>query len=1118
MTSAFLFAAWVAAADPAGKADIEQRAVDIDRAMEAAYGAGEYERAYGLAKESLSLREEGLGPTHTQVADSLHNMAVAELGMGRHQEAIDLLRRALELREASPPADPEEQIGALYFLASAQQSLGRYTEARATLEGSLERIERELGPDDPQIARASIPLSAIALIQGDLEFARDRADRAASIYLDSGDLQGAANTLRQLARTAKAQGHLNEALVLQRRALDATREAYGPQHPHTVATTSGLAYFLMLAGHLAEAESTCREAMSLSTGSDRLALQRAASMTGMLGQIRWRRGHLREAEGLLEHAVRETSTLRGEDSPHLIAPLTTLGHIMNDIGNPKAIEVLSRARSIEAATAGTTTPAMAMILGALGNAFVSEGDYAGARRFLEQSVRMGEATLGPSNADVAAMRVNLADALARVNDDLGAMRAYETALQALRESVGLNHTNTLHTEMKLAATYFSQGRFDEARVLLEHAIAAFKAIDPDHFGLFQAHSAHGTSLEYAGRLEEARQSYDRAMDLAERTYGTENPKSAAILAQKGAFLARRGESENARIALEQALEIQRRVLPVDDPQLAMTLDALSMPAIAEGDVSGAAAHYREAAELITRFVRRNLAGLSERESLALVRDNRVYIRRLVSLENRPEHVNSTYDLVVEWKGLVSRILGDRHAAAVDALDPEVQRDWRELGAVRGELATATLATSLVEHERIENLSLRKEHLERTLARQLDTTLPIPDRREICDALPSHSAIVDFFRFNHRKSSAYGVWITRSGDCEKVHRVNLYDGAAIDAAVKGWREAVASSDALQTRIDRRGRDLEELVWAPLAGFVADSEHVIIVPDGTLVGVSFAALPLQDGRYLLEDHLVSYLESSTQWVAESKQRGSGALVVAGVDYGPAESPQDPAACRNESYGLLPATRGEATAIEGLLRKRREEIVSLTGADANEEKVAEAAPGKRLIHLATHGFFASPECRSALTEADRKAGAVDTSNAVGFNPMVLSGLVLADANAVRDPTADDGIWTAEEVSSLDLRGVETVVMSACETGLGEVQSGEGVLGLRRAFATAGAGSLVMSLWPVPDMETSVLMKHFYRELLGRKKPPSAVALRKAQLHMLEQNREAGPAAWGAFIAAGA
>jgi CHAT domain-containing protein len=154
--------------------------------------------------------------------------------------------------------------------------------------------------------------------------------------------------------------------------------------------------------------------------------------------------------------------------------------------------------------------------------------------------------------------------------------------------------------------------------------------------------------------------------------------------------------------------------------------------------------------------------------------------------------------------------------------------------------------------------------------------------------------------------------------------------------------------------------------------------------------------------------------------------------------------------------------------------------------------------------------PALHLLLDEAEREAAATlfHREGISGWHPGLLSGLVLAGANRPAEPDRDDGILTALEVAELDLRGVELAVLSACETGLGEVAGGEGLLGLQRAFQVAGAQSVVASLWQVDDESTRKLMERFY-ENLWHNKMSKLEALRQAQLALLREGRTRGPGA---------
>jgi CHAT domain-containing protein len=226
------------------------------------------------------------------------------------------------------------------------------------------------------------------------------------------------------------------------------------------------------------------------------------------------------------------------------------------------------------------------------------------------------------------------------------------------------------------------------------------------------------------------------------------------------------------------------------------------------------------------------------------------------------------------------------------------------------------------------------------------------------------------------------------------------------------------------------------------------------------------------------------------------------------------------RQPSWDPLPATLDEIEAIAAL-SPWPEQTIALKSNQASEDGLRLWMPRCRYIHLATHGFFADAAFRSAFHLDPRRErfrmGGIELagwkSTVTARNPLILSGVVLAGANRPsREPAAAtsraDGILTAEEVAERDLTATELVVLSACETGLGEVAGGEGVLGLQRAFSLAGAHSVIASLWKIEDRATKALMSELYRNLWDRKSPMGkAQALRHAQLRMLGKEASAGP-----------
>jgi CHAT domain-containing protein len=214
-------------------------------------------------------------------------------------------------------------------------------------------------------------------------------------------------------------------------------------------------------------------------------------------------------------------------------------------------------------------------------------------------------------------------------------------------------------------------------------------------------------------------------------------------------------------------------------------------------------------------------------------------------------------------------------------------------------------------------------------------------------------------------------------------------------------------------------------------------------------------------------------------------------------------------------LPGTRREVeTAAQTWEAATGEAAELLLDAQASEYAFKEKAPGKRIIHLATHGYFLGDGC-------DPDSAASGREGTSASNPLLMSGLLLAGANSCCSTNLDlggeDGVLTAYEVSAMNLKGLEAVVLSACETGLGRVREGEGVYGLRRAFQMAGARTVVSALWPVSDEATARLMQHLY----GETETPKADLFREIQLGNIESLREQGlsdhPFTWAPFIALG-
>jgi CHAT domain-containing protein len=463
--------------------------------------------------------------------------------------------------------------------------------------------------------------------------------------------------------------------------------------------------------------------------------------------------------------------------------------------------------------------------------------------------------------------------------------------------------------------------------------------------------------------------------------------------------------------------------------------------------------------------------------------------------------------------------------------PDVRPLLEDLRRVRAGLAQLARTPPSTEHlrtdwlKRFSHLESRKEKLEIRLA---ETSAAYRRLREasrataetVSQALPARSALVDLLEYRHftpppeRKGKFREerrlVAFVLVRDRPPVY-VPLGLAEPVDQAVQDWRRAIPRSG---TPNADAANELARRVWQPLRRHLEGVSTLLVAPDGLLCSFPFGALPgSKPGTYLLEEMAIGYVTSGRHLLEltadTDSPSGSGLLAVGGLAYGdPAAAPSQeslPSHMRKPPWGPLPGSQIElervvATYPKALARERPPRLLIRDEADVPHLKRA-VTPGAgnkrwRYLHLATHGFFEAPPPPEPArpNSAGFSFGGARWFLTYGRNPLLLSGLVLSGAN--RSP--DLGILTAEEVADLDLRGTELAVLSACETGLGKVAGGEGVLGLQRAFQAAGARSLALSLWNVDDAATSVLMEEFYGNL-WQKRLPKLEALRQAQLVVL-------------------
>jgi CHAT domain-containing protein len=426
--------------------------------------------------------------------------------------------------------------------------------------------------------------------------------------------------------------------------------------------------------------------------------------------------------------------------------------------------------------------------------------------------------------------------------------------------------------------------------------------------------------------------------------------------------------------------------------------------------------------------------------------------------------------------------------------------------------------------------------------------------QVVESMPEGSVFWDFCKYHQQAATEDHGWrwkqtkymalaLSRDGTIEYA---DLGNAAPIDSLIDVHQRIMLKAPST---INRDGEEsavtelssitdkLYERIVKPIEHTAQGCQHVVISPDAALHLLPFEMLTTSEG-YFIEQYTLSYVSSGRDLLEEGGSRliaedralvftspdydsqpaGRKAVVLAELDVPPTgivtRGPSDRTDCLAVPFDPLPATQIEGEAISGLLARGSHMTVDeYSGPSASESTIKSFTLPPRVLHIATHGYF----CPKAW---------FSDSAPTTENPMLYSGLVLAGANRLITEEAEglsdgeDGILTSLEASSLNLVGTELVVLSACRSGAGESRDAEGVFGLRRAFQHAGAQSVVMSLFDVPDKTTTELMNRFYANWISGSSMPAA--LRQASLELLAERREtndgvAHPLFWGGFIIVG-
>ncbi|MEO8260155.1 MAG: CHAT domain-containing protein [Acidobacteriota bacterium] len=1088
------------AADRNGAESIESaQAQDLLVESRLRNGRAGSENTLDLAVHVVELKQRLLGPNHLGTAVSVHNLGDVRLERGELATASSLHQRGLAIRLKQLPADDAAIADSLDRLALAQLQRDRRDEARQTLARA--QAIREARSEQSPLALART-LELVGWL-----------DRDAGVY-------------------TAAMPRVDRALAIRRQ--------FAPQHPDMVPLLELRGDLLYLTGDITGAQKEWGDAQSLAVRTLRSEHPMIPPVQRRMAVIAKALGNLAEGRRLLEDGLRIADQSLAPCNPELPA-------LLND----------------------------------LASAVMYDGEYAAARKAYRRALTIRERCLGPTHTLTAGVVFNEAMLALRMGDLAEAERLHTRALGIWSAGLGPGHVTVARALDGLASVASARKQYGRAQSFSERALAIRRrTFGSDHPLVARTLGNLAETNIAQGRLTVALRQVDEAIATYRRVGVVEEPAALAdVLRLRADIETRRGDFAVARETLADALTARERVYGQSHAKAAQARADLAAADFAVGrdaDALAAALNAEQAGRDLLRFTVRYLP---ERQALAYAdaRPKGLDVALSIVAAGGVEQPAGVFDGVLQSRSLILDEIASRARAAAGS-DPEMAALNSAALAARQRFANLMLRSvsdgEAVKRTLLDEARQEKEDAERALADRSAVVRSELERgrigiEEVARAMPPGSVLLSFVRYTRtsfavnarhvrlaRRTPAYLAFVMRAGQPE-VRAVPLGSAAAIDAVVSRWRgETMGVLRAgpigeAEKRYRAAGMALRQKVWDPLREHLEGAALVFVVPDGPLNLVSLAALPVGSTRYLIDQGpVIHYLSAERDLVSSPRPPASsaGLLAVGGAAFNDASSftrvsrrPAPPAAAHaSRTAPPLRATCGTLQSMQfqplsGTGREVREVARLWTGSPAQvlenqaatEGAFKRDAPGRRVLHLATHGFFLDGLCPPSAA-GTRSVGGLSTGRPaesrlqLGESPLLLAGLALAGANrrASAGPADEDGILTAEEVTALNLDGVEWAVLSACDTGLGEVKAGEGVLGLRRAFQVAGVRTVIMSLWSVDDLAARLWMRTLYERRL-QKGLSTAVAVHEASLSVLRDRRTRGesthPFYWAGFVAAG-
>ena len=1016
--------------------------------------------------------------------------------------------------------------------------------------GEAEKIYKESLRSFSEDTDNRLPMASASNHLGNLLKQQGRYKEAIAYYLESLNLyEGSVGTKHSY--TASAQGALGTAYLdinrpdlaepLLVQSYETIRRLFGDSREETGTALCGLGSFYFQTGAFTQSEQAyigCLEIyMKNSVSLAYIGMARGGLGIAYMGQSRYQ-----EAELLITQGIADISA-RGEDNAQAIRLRRSLAEIYLAQGKTRSAREIYKNLLAQVGDGAIPSEEAADLIDGLGETLMSDGEYKQAETMYMKAIQTRQALDVAGEQFSPVHYVKLATLYAHQG-------LYQKAADLLEQALSRPEGNSTRLRENdkglllhmLGNIRLGQNDIPAAMQHLEQSLALHKVFFGNkHIATAAIMNDLANAYSSHDEPEKAEELYKRALEISTNTLGAISEQSLAIQGGLATSLARQGKSRLALAIYTQLLSHYRDRLAWYHPSILKTLHGMI---IAEGNNKQgvpSASLYREVARIEAHLIQKEGPYLTRAERPAFVESlssDSSYFE--IAFKSTDGAKNALFSRL-NRQGLLEEI--EKRQAQLASLPGNQRQVAEELYAVGKELASANTTAA-----QRKLLTSRQEELERQLYRLLPEIKPrIVELEQVAASLPASSALIEFQRFqpydaDKPRGQNWGapryLALILKADAT-VTALDLGPAAVIETKIQ---KALHASEQQLDDAETLWESVGNLLLDPLFSSTRGVRTLFISPDGELNRLPFAALPAPGSQQLLGETIKLRLLTTGRELLDLEQppppAQSSPLVVADPDFdqpvsstavatATAMSSVEPSSHQHRSADLgtphwasLPATAKEGQVVSSLTNARLLTKQQATATSVQQQR------GPRILHIASHAFYLADQSDYVHHDSPPFGSVLEGPSGLsipafnGENPLLRSGIALAGANrAPKNPAADadDGYLTALEVSQLDWKGTEMVVISACESGRGDIRAGEGVYGLKRAIAVAGARSSLLSLWKVDDAATAAFMQSFYERLKAG--TPRADALAETQKQFRQHPIPAWrhPYVWAAFQLSG-